>query len=105
MFTGLQTNDNIAGSSTSGLAASAPAPVPGRCRNGEADPETMSDAALVMLARLLSPLTLRRHSKAKGTPMAFWPDASFCGYRVVIDDSAPEVATCRSACHRHGLGE
>lgn len=32
------------------------------------------------------------HPKAKGIRMGSWLDASFSGYRVVIDDSAPEVA-------------
>lgn len=41
------------------------------------------------------------HPKAKATRMGFWLDASFSGYRVVIDDSAPEVAEAL----RQRLGE
>lgn len=32
------------------------------------------------------------HPKAKDVPKGFWLDASFSGYRVTIDDSAPDVA-------------
>jgi hypothetical protein len=32
------------------------------------------------------------HPKAKDTRRGFWLDASFSGYRVTVDDSAPEVA-------------